>query len=194
MLCRQCLQDKPKLKYDKRTLCASCYNRNRVNGASHHKPVARGSKCSSCAASAVVYTSRGLCRKCDTKRRRDTDPNYRERQRQASRDSRVKHRAKHQAYERKRNAKRLKCPEYKRSTKYARIKREYGLDAATYDAMLAGGCQICGSVDRLHVDHCHEQGHVRGVLCGSCNTGLGYVERPSGWLGKALDYLRRTSS
>ncbi len=193
MLCRQCLQDKPKLKYDKRTLCAACYNRNLAAGATRRKPPTGPLRCVECAGTPVSYPTRGLCRKCDVKRRRNSDPAYRERQQRGVRASNVTHRDKRLEYDRRRNAVRTKSDDYKRRTKYAHIKRKYGLTPGQYDAMLAGGCQICGSTKRLHVDHCHERGHVRGILCGPCNTGLGFVERPSGWLGKALDYLRRTS-
>lgn len=34
-------------------------------------------------------------------------------------------------------------------------------------------CWVCGSKDRLHIDHCHSSGNVRGLLCHGCNIALG---------------------
>lgn len=34
-------------------------------------------------------------------------------------------------------------------------------------------CEICGDTEKLHFDHCHSMGKVRGVLCLSCNTLIG---------------------
>jgi hypothetical protein len=40
----------------------------------------------------------------------------------------------------------------------------------------AGCCALCGKRDGLNVDHCHTTGVVRGVLCGSCNLKIGWIE------------------
>jgi recombination endonuclease VII len=68
-----------------------------------------------------------------------------------------------------------------------------------YDAMLAaqgGVCAICGNAPktrRLHVDHDHRTGAVRGLLCYRCNRALpGYVTIE--WLTRALTYMIRSSS
>jgi hypothetical protein len=61
--------------------------------------------------------------------------------------------------------------------------KRYGLTPEAYDSLLesqGGGCAICGSTiadsrgNRPHVDHCHDTGKVRGILCGRCNMGLGH--------------------
>ncbi len=58
--------------------------------------------------------------------------------------------------------------------------RKYGIDAATFDAMLiaqSGRCVICE--DQLvdpRVDHCHATNIVRALLCNTCNTALGVIE------------------
>jgi fructose-1,6-bisphosphatase len=63
------------------------------------------------------------------------------------------------------------------------LKRNFGITLAEYDQMLEdqhGICAICGGVNpdgkRLAVDHDHETGKVRGLLCTSCNTRLGFLE------------------
>ena len=46
-------------------------------------------------------------------------------------------------------------------------------------ASQVGLCVICLKAPAVHVDHCHETGRVRGVLCFSCNAALGqFKDRP----------------
>jgi hypothetical protein len=66
------------------------------------------------------------------------------------------------------------------------LERTFGITVEDYDGILArqgGVCAICrearrsdGSGRRLAVDHDHETGEVRGLLCGSCNRALGRLE------------------
>ena len=44
---------------------------------------------------------------------------------------------------------------------------------------------------RLAVDHCHETGDVRGLLCAACNTALGLLKDDPDRIVKLLDYLTR---
>lgn len=93
-----------------------------------------------------------------------------------------------------------------RSSEQVRIDnlRRYGLTVDDYDRLLAeqgGACAICG-VDRpeirrktdrhFHVDHCHETGVVRGLLCNRCNRGLGMLGDDN--LNKAILYLEKAYS
>ncbi len=50
------------------------------------------------------------------------------------------------------------------------------------------GCYVCGKHE-LHIDHCHESGRVRGLLCNSCNLGLGNFKDDIELLLKAVEYL-----
>jgi hypothetical protein len=73
--------------------------------------------------------------------------------------------------------------------------RRYGIGAADADRMLeeqGGLCALCGEALAEHVDHCHEKGHVRGILCFNCNGGLGQFRDRVDILQKAIDYLERT--
>lgn len=90
-----------------------------------------------------------------------------------------------------------------RSGRDSYLMRTYGISLADYDAMLAaqgGGCAICGRTDSgsaqsapLRVDHCHESGAVRGLLCDPCNNGIGRLGDTAEALERALNYLRRAS-
>ena len=57
-----------------------------------------------------------------------------------------------------------------------------------------GMCAICGErpeTERgLHVDHCHDTGRVRGLLCHGCNTGIGALRESPEIFTKALSYLK----
>ena len=65
--------------------------------------------------------------------------------------------------------------------------RKFGITVEQYEEMLeaqGGGCAICGRAPRsdisLHVDHDHEGGEVRGLLCFPCNQALGLMgDEPS---------------
>lgn len=74
----------------------------------------------------------------------------------------------------------------------AQLKQRYNLTIDQYEAMLESCnncCQICGDSGKLNVDHCHETGVVRGLLCTRCNTGLGKFGNKGERLQKAIDYL-----
>ncbi len=78
-----------------------------------------------------------------------------------------------------------------------RLKLEYGLSVEDYETLnreQGGTCAICGGVDktrRLAVDHCHETGLVRGLLCRNCNVGIGNLRDDSKLCRAAAEYLER---
>ena len=58
-----------------------------------------------------------------------------------------------------------------------------------------GRCAICGDVlSHIHVDHNHSTGEVRGILCPSCNTGLGKMKDSIDVLTSAISYLEKHGS
>lgn len=73
----------------------------------------------------------------------------------------------------------------------------FGMSLGEYNQLLKEQnecCKICGqkeTVDNktLSVDHCHKTGKVRGLLCHSCNVGLGAFKDNPESLKKAIDYL-----
>jgi len=84
----------------------------------------------------------------------------------------------------------------------ARLKlklKQYGLTCAAYWAMLekqGGLCAIC-CVDFAQpgivkcIDHNHTTGEVRGILCGHCNTGIGFARESVDVLSSMIKYLTR---
>jgi hypothetical protein len=50
-------------------------------------------------------------------------------------------------------------------------------------------CEICGSIEKLVVDHDHKDNFVRGMLCNHCNRGLGHFRDNPLFLQNAKDYL-----
>ena len=80
------------------------------------------------------------------------------------------------------------------------LRKKYNLSPDEYQAMLSnqnGKCIICGrnhSEKPLAVDHDHVSGKVRGLLCRSCNAGLGIFKDSIPILLKAIEYLRSSMS
>jgi hypothetical protein len=55
-------------------------------------------------------------------------------------------------------------------------------------------CVICGSTEKLVVDHCHTTNQIRGMLCNHCNRGLGHFRDDPELLEFARIYLLSYSS
>ncbi len=84
-------------------------------------------------------------------------------------------------------------PERKRAD---HLMRRFGLTVADYESLAdqqGGVCTICAGTcptgRRLAVDHDHDTGRVRGLLCWECNTGIGKLKDSPAVLSSALRYL-----
>lgn len=77
------------------------------------------------------------------------------------------------------------------------LKHKYGMTIEQYDEMLANQdyrCAVCGTdtpghTGRFVVDHSHETGNVRALLCNRCNRGLGFFKDNPSLLRDAARYL-----
>ena len=94
---------------------------------------------------------------------------------------------------RKNNPEKVKL--HRRQTK---LRKKYGINNHDYDALLAeqqGLCAICSEPPpgryMLAVDHCHDSGKIRSLLCVKCNAGLGQFNHSIKRLKQAIDYLER---
>lgn len=80
------------------------------------------------------------------------------------------------------------------------LKAKYGITSTDYDRMHAaqgGVCKICGNHQRyqkLAVDHDHQTGALRGLLCVMCNRGIGMFFDSPLRLIRAAEYLRNAKA
>jgi hypothetical protein len=80
-----------------------------------------------------------------------------------------------------------------------RLRHLYGITLEQYNQILeqqGGVCAVCkgphvGRGSFYHVDHDHQTGEVRGLLCHHCNTAIGSMKDDPNLLEKAAAYLRR---
>lgn len=75
--------------------------------------------------------------------------------------------------------------------------RRYGLTEAEYDAILERQGHRCGicltdtpGVKGWAIDHCHDSGMVRGVLCSRCNSAIGLLQEDPNVIARAAEYVR----
>lgn len=75
----------------------------------------------------------------------------------------------------------------------AMLRSRYGISQSDYDGMLEAQGNLCATCQRpsdtMRVDHCHKDGHVRGLLCNPCNIALGLVEDSPETLQRMKEYL-----
>jgi hypothetical protein len=79
------------------------------------------------------------------------------------------------------------------------LKKNYGLAIIDYNRMVKecqGRCPIChrrfhyqNKYNKPHVDHNHDTGEVRGILCGYCNVALGFLRENPDAILRLRDYI-----
>lgn len=72
------------------------------------------------------------------------------------------------------------------------MKRRYGIDVPAFEEMAraqGGRCALCRRRKAIHVDHDHETGRVRAILCFKCNSGLGKLSDDPNLVLRAVAYL-----
>jgi len=120
----------------------------------------------------MPHEALGLCRSCYRKRRRVEEPEL------------------HAAADKRRYKKR------KEKIRNYQVEYFYGISWNDYQRILgaqSGVCAICGNTNqngrRLSVDHDHSTNKVRGLLCSSCNIGIGNFRESPLFLAKGIEYL-----
>lgn len=85
------------------------------------------------------------------------------------------------------------------------LRRNYGITSIEYEVMFSrqrGVCAACKQPEtaidpytktakKLAVDHCHETGQIRELLCETCNKILGYIEKDPQRVAMLQKYLKR---
>lgn len=91
---------------------------------------------------------------------------------------------------------------FREQNRRSKLKQRYGISHEGYMILLEeqnGLCAICQLKDEgkygsaLCVDHNHDTGVVRGLLCHNCNTGLGKFLDSTEMLDKAKQYLKENN-
>lgn len=160
-------------------------------------------------APAVYRRGHGTCRPCKNAQNRDYERRHAEKvaadRRAWNEKNREKVRARNLAsYHRYAETRRARAREvYRadpgtRAAKHAdHVARKYGISRVQYDALLlaqGGACALCarppGASRRLAVDHDHETGRIRGLLCTQCNTAIGRFGDTAEGVQRVLDYLK----
>ncbi|MET9385308.1 endonuclease VII domain-containing protein [Streptomyces sp. NPDC002928] len=110
--------------------------------------------------------------------------------------------AKQQEYSRAYKARLMSTPEGRAELALRRRLHRYKMTRDEYAALTAAAenrCMICGNeetavdgkgnVKTLSVDHCHETGRIRGLLCNTCNRAIGLLRDSPTLLREAAKYL-----
>lgn len=163
----------------------------------------------------------GMEARARQKERMERDPEYAERVRQSRveqrrrqleknpnlyREQRARQLIKDPNFDRKHNEKqrsKLKDDPRRQALRAATVRRNhlktrFGLTVEDFDRMYeaqGGKCAVCPrdleEGYKTHVDHCHETGKVRGLLCFYCNTSLGKLKEDEDTIRNLLAYIQK---
>lgn len=88
----------------------------------------------------------------------------------------------------------------KKTARRSYIKRTYGISLEDYEDLIIAQNSVCAICEKdlsslsgreLHIDHCHDSGKIRGILCSHCNVGIGNLNDDIDLLYAAIDYLSK---
>ena len=136
-------------------------------------------------------TYRSACKVCERQGVKDWYQRNKEKAKQKYRDWREENIDKVRAYRKQNRAKHYR----------QEVMRKYGVDEGWFDEQLkkqGGMCECCNrkfawgdKQTTPHVDHCHQSGEVRGILCNRCNSVLGLSKDDPNLLSTLAEYLRK---
>jgi Recombination endonuclease VII len=90
-------------------------------------------------------------------------------------------------------------PEQRQKARERAIRRRYSIEPEDHRLLLrrsSGRCDVCrellaDNTKFIHVDHDHETGRIRGILCHGCNAGIGHFREDPTFLRAAIKYLEQ---
>lgn len=142
--------------------------------------------------------AKGLCRNCYEKELRKNNPEFAQRQLDNNKNWRRDYREKKKQSDKNWLAKQDKVY-YKAKRRARRLLKTYNLTIDEYELMLKSQdykCKICHKSPKenkkLHVDHCHKSGKVRGLLCFRCNYGISIFYDDYESLRRASEYIKNS--
>lgn len=172
-------------------------------------------KCKRCLNDFIARINSVVCKSCrraykyEQEKLRCQDPKYRERRNKSCRlyASRNKEKLSEKAKKWRKNNRRKCCqyvlnhvarnPEKQKIKREKQKLREYGLTIEDYNKLLEiqnNVCAICSNKcitgRKLAIDHNHETGLIRGLLCTNCNQGIGKFKENIKYFYKAIEYLK----
>jgi hypothetical protein len=152
------------------------------------------------------HHARGLCEVCYNREMRHTNLEYAKNQARLRKEYKERNKEKYVEYQKEyyiknKNIKIDKSKKWyqdnkeihKQKSRYRHLKNtlhKFGIEPEEYDKLIKNGCKICGSVRNLHIDHNHETGKFRGILCSKCNHAIGLFKENINNLIEAINYLK----
>ena len=137
------------------------------------------------------------CKSCKNQKARErtqTDPSFREKERLRGKEKYKRAKEKHLAITKK------YYEEHLQERKNLHLQKKYSItmdDKILMREEQENKCSICQVVfesdKHAYVDHCHTTNKVRGLLCHSCNSGLGMFKDSICSLERAISYLKKSS-
>lgn len=134
-----------------------------------------------------------FCKACERSRKKEYEKNNQEKIRQKRKVYKKNNKEKHKV-----NAKKY-YERYPEKVRALRLKNSYNLTLDQYNKMLEmqnKSCAICRRHSSefkrtLSVDHDHETGEVRGLLCSPCNTAIGLFRENLVIIKLAASYIEK---
>lgn len=169
----------PNLRNRSLGYCHSCYNKIQQEKKKSKPP-------SVCHPNRPKYGRKEECRACYTNKLRLDNPELAIKNAEGSKKWRYKYPERAKASGKKKTEK-----EY-----FRKLEQQYDLTLEKYNKMLdkqKGCCALCGIYyenRKLNVDHDHETGKVRALLCSKCNNGLGLFNDNPELLEQAALYVK----
>ena len=153
------------------------------------------SKAATCHANNAHY-AKGMCKNCYMRQFRKSHPEWVVYNQMYAKEWRqqAENRIRDSAYRKKYRADPTKVERIRELGRKSNRRQKYGLTEEAYEALLEAHdyqCAICFGTEVLCVDHDHETGRVRGILCSRCNSGIGMLRDSLLLVQKASEYLEK---